>query len=143
MFFIYIYIYIYIFIYYISSSASGQYAANSVFWCSDWLPERARWSDTARPGLPVSFPQIKFRQSSSECAKVFSNHNKEILINNNNITPQNECNCRKKTNAHALDNKCPITSVIYKANVTSDNDNTGNNYIGLRERNIQTTIYAT
>ena len=40
--------------------------------CSDWLPERARWSDTARPGLPVSFPQIKFRQSSSECTKVFS-----------------------------------------------------------------------
>ena len=39
--------------------------------CSDWLPERARWSDTARPGLPVSFPQIKFRQSSSECTKVF------------------------------------------------------------------------
>ena len=30
---------------------------------SDWLPERASWSDTARPGLPVSFPQIKFRQS--------------------------------------------------------------------------------
>ena len=27
--------------------------------CSDWLPERARWSDTARPGLPVSFPQKK------------------------------------------------------------------------------------
>ena len=30
--------------------------------CSDWLSERARWSDTARPGLPVSFPQIKFHQ---------------------------------------------------------------------------------
>ena len=27
--------------------------------CFDWLPERARWSDTARPGLPVSFPQKK------------------------------------------------------------------------------------
>ena len=40
--------------------------------CSDWLPERARWSDTACPGLPVSFPQIKFRQSSSKCTKVFS-----------------------------------------------------------------------
>ena len=39
--------------------------------CSDWLPEWARWSDTACPGLPVSFPQIKFRQSSSECTKVF------------------------------------------------------------------------
>ena len=33
--------------------------------CSDWLPEWARWSDTAHPGLPVSFPQIKFCQSPS------------------------------------------------------------------------------
>ena len=32
------------------------------FLCSDWLPERARRSDTARPGLPVSFPQIKFQK---------------------------------------------------------------------------------
>ena len=39
--------------------------------CSDWLPERARWNDTARPGLPVSFPHIKFRQSSSDCTKIF------------------------------------------------------------------------
>ena len=35
----------------------------------DW---RARWSDTARPGLLVSFPQIKFRQSSNDWTKVFS-----------------------------------------------------------------------
>ena len=47
--------------------------------CSDWLPERARWSDTARPGLPVSFPQIKFRQSSSERTKVFSRWNYFLL----------------------------------------------------------------
>ena len=38
--------------------------------CSDWLPERARWSDSARPGLPVSLLEIKFRQSSSEYTKV-------------------------------------------------------------------------
>ena len=43
--------------------------------CSDGLPERARWSDTARLGLPVSFPQIKFRQSSSERTKVFFRRN--------------------------------------------------------------------
>ena len=43
--------------------------------CSDWLPEWARWSDIARPGLPVSFPQIKFRLSSSKCTKVFSRRN--------------------------------------------------------------------
>ena len=29
--------------------------------CSDWLPERARWSNTARPELPVWFSQIKFQ----------------------------------------------------------------------------------
>ena len=39
--------------------------------CFDWLPEQARWSDTAHPGLPVSFPQIKFCQSSSRCTKIF------------------------------------------------------------------------
>ena len=27
--------------------------------CSDWLPERARWSDTARPGLPRFVPANK------------------------------------------------------------------------------------
>ena len=57
---------------------------------------------------------------------IFNNHKKKILVNNNNITPQNECNC-------TLDNKCLITSVIYQANVTTDNDNTGKNYIGLTE----------
>ena len=25
--------------------------------CSDWLPQRANWSDTAHSGLPVFFPQ--------------------------------------------------------------------------------------
>ena len=47
--------------------------------CSDWLPERVRWSDTTRPGLPVSFPQIKFRQSSSVCTKVFFRRNYFLL----------------------------------------------------------------
>ena len=28
---------------------------NQILRC-DWLPEQARWSDTARSGLPVSFP---------------------------------------------------------------------------------------
>ena len=43
--------------------------------CSDRLPERARWNDTARPGLLVSFPQIIFRQSSSGWTKVFFRRN--------------------------------------------------------------------
>ena len=37
--------------------------------CSDWLPERARWSDTARPGLPVSFPQQNFAEVQAGAQK--------------------------------------------------------------------------
>ena len=62
-----IYRYIYIFIIWQAPRAGSMQR----ILCSDWLSERARWNDTARPGLPVSFPQIKFRQSSSECTKVF------------------------------------------------------------------------
>ena len=43
--------------------------------CSDWIPERERWIYTACPGLPVSFPQIKLRHSSTECTKVFVGRN--------------------------------------------------------------------
>ena len=42
------------------------------------------------------------------------------------------CNCRIKDQC-PLDNKYLTTSVIYKANVTTDYDNTGKNYIGLTE----------
>ena len=62
---------------------------------------------------------------------IINNHDKKILTNNN-TTPQNGCNCRKKDQC-PLDNNCLITSVIYKANVTTDKDNTGKNYIGLTE----------
>ncbi|XP_068712987.1 uncharacterized protein [Montipora foliosa] len=61
---------------------------------------------------------------------IIKNHNKKIL--NNNSTSQNGCNCRKKDQC-PLDNNCLITSVIYKANVTTDKDNTGKYYIGLTE----------
>ena len=62
---------------------------------------------------------------------IINNHNKKILTNNN-TTPQNGCNCRKKDQC-PLDNNCLITSVIYKANVTTDKDDTGKNYLGLTE----------
>ena len=62
---------------------------------------------------------------------IINNHNKKILTNNN-TTPQNGCNCRKKDQC-PVDNNSLITSVIYKANVTTDKDDTGKNYIGLTE----------
>ena len=60
-----------------------------------------------------------------------NNHSKKILINNN-ITPQDGCNCSENDQC-PLDNNCLINSVVYKANVTTDKDNTGKNYIGLTE----------
>ena len=62
---------------------------------------------------------------------IINNHNKKILINNN-TTPLNGSNCRKKDQC-PLGNNCLITSVIYKANVTTDKDDTGKNYLVLTE----------
>ena len=66
---------------------------------------------------------------------IINNHNKKILNNNNNnnnTKTQNGCNCRKR-DQFPLDNNCLIISVIYKTKVTTDKDNTGKNYIGLKE----------
>ena len=60
------------------------------------------------------------------------------------VLAQNGFNCRKKK--CPLDNNCLITSVIYKANVTTDKENIGKNYIALTEgtfKDLLTTIYAT
>ena len=62
---------------------------------------------------------------------IIKNHNKKIL-NNSNTKTQNGCNCRKR-DQFLLDNNCLIISVIYKTKVTTDKDNTGKNYIGLKE----------
>ena len=61
------------------------------------------------------------------------------------VLGQNGFNCRKKKQC-PLDNNCLITSVIYKANVTTDKDNIRKNYIALTEgtfKDLLTTIYAT
>ena len=50
--------------------------------------------------------------------------------NNANATTGEQCNCRKKDQC-PLDNKCLSSSVIYNAQVTTNN--TTKNYIGLTE----------
>ena len=61
---------------------------------------------------------------------IINNHSKKILINNK--TPQDGCDCSENDEC-PLDNNCLINSVVYKANVTTDKDNSGKNYIGLTE----------
>ena len=45
---------------------------------------------------------------------------------------ENNRNCRKKNHC-PLKNNCLTSSVVYNANVTTENDTTGKNYIGLTE----------
>ena len=63
---------------------------------------------------------------------VINKHNMKITNadNNANATTGEQCNCRKKDQC-PLDNKCLSSSVIYNAQVTTNN--TTKNYIGLTE----------
>ena len=65
-------------------------------------------------------------------ASIIDKHNKKITSNNPTGLPQKECNCRKKEEC-PLDNNCLSTNLIYNARVTTDEDTTGKNYIGLTE----------
>ena len=59
-------------------------------------------------------------------------HNRKILETNK--TPQTENNCnRRKKNDCPKENNCLTSSVIYNANVTTESDTTGKNYIELTE----------
>ena len=46
---------------------------------------------------------------------------------------ENKCNSREKKNDCHLKNNCLTSSVVYKANVTTESDTTEKNYIGLTE----------
>ena len=65
-------------------------------------------------------------------ASIVDKHNKKITSNNPTGPPQKECNCRKKEEC-PLDNNCFSTNLIYNARVTTDEETTGKNYIGLTE----------
>ena len=67
---------------------------------------------------------------------IIRKHNRKILrkILKTSKTPstENKCNYRKKNNC-PLKHNCLTSSVVYNANVTTENDTTRENYIGLTE----------
>ena len=76
---------------------------------------------------------VKVSYSCTEnMASIIDKHNKKITSNDPTGPPQKECNCRKKEEC-PLDNNCLSTNLIYNARVTTDEDTTGKNYIGLTE----------
>ena len=63
---------------------------------------------------------------------IIKKHNRKILETSKTPSTENNCNCRKKNDC-PLKNNCLTSSVVYNANVTTENDTTGKNYIGLTE----------
>ena len=59
-------------------------------------------------------------------------HNRKILETSKTPSTENNCNCRKKDDC-PLKNNCLTSRVVYNANVTTESDTTGKNYIGLTE----------
>ena len=63
---------------------------------------------------------------------IIKKHNEKILETGKTPPTENNCNCRRKNDC-PLKNNCLTSSVIYNANVTTESDTTGKNYIGLTE----------
>ena len=71
---------------------------------------------------------------------IIKKHNR-VILNSKPTISEDGCNCREK-NRCPLENKCLITGIIYKANVTSDSENSGRNYIGLTEGTFKKRFYG-
>ena len=63
---------------------------------------------------------------------IIKKHNRKILGTSKTPYTENNCNCRKKNDC-PLKNNCLTQSIVYNANVTTESDTTGKNYIGLTE----------
>ena len=63
---------------------------------------------------------------------IIKKHNRKILGTSKTPNTENNCNCKKKNDC-PLKNNCLTQSVVYNANVTTESDTTGKNYIGLTE----------
>ena len=63
---------------------------------------------------------------------IIKKHNRKILETSKKPSTENNCNCRKKNDC-PLKNNCLTSSVVYNANVTTESDTIGKNYIGLTE----------
>ena len=76
---------------------------------------------------------IKVSYSSTDILlTIIKKHNRKILDTRKTPPTENNCSYRIKNDC-PLENNCLTTSVVYNANVTTESDATGMNYIGLTE----------
>ena len=63
---------------------------------------------------------------------IIKKHNRKILETSKTPSTENNCNRREKNHC-PLKNNCLTSSVVYNANITTESDTIGKNYIGLTE----------
>ena len=99
------------------------------FWTSvsEHFPKNHRYSKIFnKNNIKVSY------SCTDNLQTIIKKHNRKILETSKTPSTENNCNCRKKDDC-PLKNNCLTSSVVYNANVTTENDTTGKNYIGLTE----------
>ena len=67
---------------------------------------------------------------------IIKKHNRKILETSKKPSTEKNCNCRKKNDC-PLKNNCLTSSVVYNANVTTESDTIGKNYIGLTKETFK------
>ena len=76
---------------------------------------------------------LKISYSCTEnMASIINKHNKKILNTKTPTPALKPCNCRIKEDC-PLNNNCLTTNIVYNAKVTTNEDTTGKNYIGVTE----------
>ena len=84
---------------------------------------------------------VRISYSCTDNMKSFlDKHNKTILKKHTNRLNKDDeklCNCRQRVNC-PTDGKCLTRSVVYKAEVTSTDDNTTQTYIGVTANDFKT-----
>ena len=80
--------------YYMASSASDSMQR---ILCSDWLPEQARWSDTARPGLPVLFAKVQASARKFSFVEIIFCQGKKIFCDFSGFMEPEKASTRMKT----------------------------------------------
>ena len=84
--------------------------------CSDWLPQRTRWSDTALSGFPVFFRKNIFRDSK----KIFCDSSVGMEPENEKTESVNDNeNKKKKTKMLMVNTKVKTQKVIVSMTFTS------------------------
>ena len=100
-----------------------------------WLAKLSLWSFRKNHQYNKIFNKNNIKVSyrcTDNLQIIIKKHNRKIPETSQKPSTENNCNCRKKSDC-PLKKNCLTSSVVYNANVTTESDTIGKNYIGLTE----------